>query len=233
LWRWLRGTRAACLTAARWSRGMLVALLLGALVARHAGRVSNCARYASCGARGTWLGPLARGTRLLRGYASCARVRVLCAGSRLVRGFASCARVRVLCVGSRLVRGFASCARVRVLCAGSRLVAHEVRGLDHLREVRVLCAGRTMWCTRYVAWTAATSRPPLSSALSTEDEHRHSPSRSLRDKVDDRQQAHPVLLSTTLCNRPCCGARKLPATTRSRRVAPLATAPVRTGRRRR
>jgi hypothetical protein len=33
----------------------------------------------------------------------------------------------------------------------------------------------------------------------TEDEHLHSLSRSLRDKVDDRQQAHPVLLSTTLC----------------------------------
>ena len=31
--------------------------------------------------------------------------------------------------------------------------------------------------------------------------HLRSPSRSLRDKVDDRQQAHPVLLSTTLCQR--------------------------------
>ena len=37
--------------------------------------------------------------------------------------------------------------------------------------------------------------------ICTEDELLHSPSRSLHDKVDDRQQAHPVLLSTTLCQR--------------------------------
>ena len=37
--------------------------------------------------------------------------------------------------------------------------------------------------------------------ICTEDEHLRSLSRSLHDKVDDRQQAHPVLLSTTLCQR--------------------------------
>ena len=43
------------------------------------------------------------------------------------------------------------------------------------------------------------------------DEHLHSLSRSLRDKVDDRQQAHPVLLSTTLCQRKPPVLRRLEA----------------------
>ena len=42
---------------------------------------------------------------------------------------------------------------------------------------------------------------PSAVVICTEDEHLHSLSRSLHDKVDDRQQAHPVLLSTTLCQR--------------------------------
>ena len=58
-----------------------------------------------------------------------------------------------------------------------------------------------VWSCCLLSGVCLCCRDEKSSAvvICTEDELLHSPSRSLHDKVDDRQQAHPVLLSTTLC----------------------------------
>ena len=60
-----------------------------------------------------------------------------------------------------------------------------------------------VWSCCLLSGVCLCCRDDKSSAVvsCTEDEHLHSLSRSLHDKVDDRQQAHPVLLSTTLCQR--------------------------------
>ena len=60
-----------------------------------------------------------------------------------------------------------------------------------------------VWSCCLLSGVCLCCRDEKSSAvvICTEDGHLRSPSRSLRDKVDDRQQAHPVLLSTTLCQR--------------------------------
>ena len=60
-----------------------------------------------------------------------------------------------------------------------------------------------VWSCCLLSGVCLCCRDEKSSAvvICTEDELLHSPSRSLHDKVDDRQQAHPVLLSTTLCQR--------------------------------
>ena len=60
-----------------------------------------------------------------------------------------------------------------------------------------------VWSCCLLSGVCLCCRDDKSSAvvICTEDEHLRSLSRSLHDKVDDRQQAHPVLLSTTLCQR--------------------------------